>query len=278
MPMLNPDTLDEEIPRVAEILPPFPQVIARLIDELNNQASSLDTLVRLARNDPVVSANMLATANRVRRGNVQPDIYDPFVAASLIGLDQIRRIVATVGMNRFLSESKGSDFLLWHSRAVAIVAQELAMLTEVSPEKAYMAAILHDVGQLCFHILAPELFLEAYQRSAMDGRLLEHEAAAFGVNHAQVGGALARYWLLPEDFVSAIATHHDDEIVTGRLQAVVNLAESLARGLDIPPSPKNRLTHINQPAIELLGIDWRSPAMMDLFGRCRARFRQAEVR
>jgi putative nucleotidyltransferase with HDIG domain len=273
--VLTTENLRTEVPRLASTLPPFPKIVAQLLDELRDPAASMESLIRLARNDPVITSNILATANKMRRLHVQPDLHDPFVAAALIGIDQIRRIVATVGMNRFLEHDKGSSFLLAHSRAVAIVAQELAMLTGVAPEKAYIAAILHDVGQLCFHRLDADAFQEIYRQSAIDGRLLEREASTFGVDHTQIGAALAEYWLLPEDFVSTILTHHDDRIVTSKLQAAINISESLARALDIPASPKNRLTRLNQPAVDALGIVWDSPVMRDFFGRCRARFLQA---
>jgi putative nucleotidyltransferase with HDIG domain len=269
------EILGASIPEIARKLPPFPTVVARVLDELHNPAFSMDALIRIARNDPVISANILATANRVRRINVKPDLDDPFVAASMIGTNQIRRIITTTGMNRFLAADRGAAFLLLHSRAVAIAAQELAMLTQVSTEKAYVAAILHDVGQLCFHILDPEAFQDAYQQSAVDGRLLEREAGIFGANHSQVGAALAEHWALSEDFSSAILHHHEGSVATCQLQAVINLAESLVRALDIPSSPKNRLTRVNRPAMDALGIEWDNPAMMDCYGRCRARFEQA---
>lgn len=273
--MLNEANLATEVAKLAKVLPPFPQVVLQVLDLLRDEDVSLDTLVRFARNDPVITSNILATANRIRRLHFQPEIYDPFVAASLIGLNQLRRIVVEAAINKFMTSEKGADFLLQHSRAVAIVAQELAMLTGVSPEKAYVAGILHDVGQLCFHIMDPVAFQEAYRQSAADGKLLEREVATFGVDHARIGGELARQWELPDDFVSAILEHHEGDVVTSKLQAVVNVAESLTRALDIPPSPKNRLTTLNAAAVEHLGIDWASPAMRDCFGRCRARFNQA---
>lgn len=273
--MLTQENLSAEVVRLARILPPFPQVVIQLLDMLRADDSSLNALVRLARNDPVITSGILATANRLRRIHVQPDIHDPFIAASLIGVNQVRRIVVTAAMNKFATEEKGAEFLLNHSRAVAIVAQELAVLCDVSPEKAYVAGILHDIGQLCFHIMDAAAFQEVYRLSAIDGRLVEHEAATFGVDHAQIGGKLAEFWELPEDFVSAIRTHHDDSIVTSKLQAVINLAESLTRALDIPSSPKNRLSKLNAPAVAALGITWNSQEMLDCFGRCRARFRQA---
>lgn len=273
--MLTLDNLSAEVAKLAKVLPPFPLVVMQLLDMLRVDDSSLDALIRLARNDPVILSGILSTANRLRRVNGQPDIHDPFIAASLIGVSQIRRIVVVAAMNKFAAEEKGAEFLLNHSRAVAIVAQELAALCGVSPEKAYVAAILHDIGQLCFHIMDPVVFQEVYRQSAIDGRLIEREAATYGVDHAQIGGELAEHWELPEDFVSAIRTHHNDSVVTSKLQAVVNLAESLTRALDIPPSPKNRLTKMNAPAVAALEITWSSQEMLDCFGRCRARFRQA---
>lgn len=273
--MLTPANLSTEVAKLAKVLPPFPRVVMHLLDMMRDENVSLEALARHARNDPVIASSILATANHVRRINAKPDIHDTFIAASLIGVNQVRRIVVAAAMNKFVAEEKGADFLLHHSRAVAIIAQELAVMCGVSPEMAYIAAILHDMGQLCFHIMDSQKFQELYRLSTLDGRLLERETETFGMDHAVIGAALAQHWELPEEFVSAIRTHHDDSIVTSPLQAVINLAESMARALDIPPSAKNRLTKLNAPAVAALGIEWDSPAMMDCFGRCRSRFRQA---
>lgn len=270
--MLNDETLPAAIEQIAKILPPFPSIVLTLLEMLRDDDLSLAVLTRHARNDPVIASGILSAANRLRRINAQPELHDPFVAASLIGITQVQRIVITAAMNKFMAEDKGAEFLLNHSRAVAIVAQEIAMVVGVSPEKAYVAGILHDIGQLCFHVLDPKRFQSVYQKSAQDGRLIEREAAEFGLDHAAIGGALAARWKLPDEFVASIRDHHNDAAATSRLQAVINVAESLARALDIPSSPKNRVTRLNDKAIEALGIDWSSPAMLDCFGRCRARF------
>jgi len=273
--MLTPENLPAEVAKLAEVLPPFPTVVMQLLDLIRKDDVSIDTLTRLARNDPVISSGILATANRLRRINAQSDIHDPFIAASLIGVNQVRRIVITAAMNKFSAEEKGAEFLLRHSRAVAIIAQELAMMCGVSGEMAYVVAIMHDMGQLCFHIMDSQKFQNVYHQAILDGRLTEREAEAFGVDHTEIGGALATHWELPEEFVLSIRSHHSEEAVTSKLQAVIILAESLSRALDIPSSPKNRLTKLNLSAVEALGIQWDSPAMMDCFGRCRSRFAQA---
>lgn len=269
------DAAQIDIAEIAEKLPPFPVVVAQLLDELKNDTLSMESLVRITRNDPLISASILSAANRIRRMHALSDISDAYVAAQLIGLNQIQRIIVTLGMNRFLAHDTGSDFLFWHSRAVAIIAQELAMLTSVSPEKAYVAAILHDIGQLCFHILDPLAFQEAYKLSGCDGLLLQRETALFGVDHSLIGAALATHWQLPQEFALTILDHHKDNVVSGKLPAVINLAESLSRALDIPPSPKNRVAGINRSAMDLLGLEWDTPAMRDCYSRCRARYRHA---
>lgn len=271
--MLGGNILDE-VPRLAEALPPFPGVVLQLLDRLRDEETSLDALIRLARNDPVISSNILANANHVRRLRVQPDLTDPFAAASLIGLNRVRSIVVAAGMHRFLEKGKGGTFLFKHSQAVAIVAQELAFLCDVSTEMAYVAGILHDIGQLCFRIIDEQAFENAYEQSSVDGKLIEREVDNFGLDHCRMGALLAEHWELPQEFVSAILTHHDEATVTSKLQATICLAESLTRALDIPPSPKNRVTKINTAALETLGLRWDSLDMLDCFGRCHARFRK----
>jgi putative nucleotidyltransferase with HDIG domain len=272
-----PGRLDD-IEAVASGLPPFPKVIVQLLDLLRDEESSFEVLARLVRNDAVLAGNVLGMANHIRRLHMQSDLTDPFAAVSLIGINRVRRIVVSVGMNRFIGGGNGSDFFFSHSFAVAIATQELAVMCDVSPDEAYIAGILHDVGQLYFHVLDERRFLEAYQQSTVDGRLIQREAEIFGMDHCQIGAKLAQFWNLPEDVVSAIRLHHDDMIASSQLQAAVCLGETLARALDLPASSKNRVVAINSPAIELLGIQWHSPDMLDCFGRCHARFMQGAGR
>jgi putative nucleotidyltransferase with HDIG domain len=271
--MLTRASLPEAVGKLAASLPAFPAIVMRLLEMVEDEGAALDEIVRLARRDPVILAKVMATANRIRRVKALADIDNPFVAASLIGLDQLRRVVITAAMNKFADDDGGALFLREHSRAVAIVAQELALMVGVSPEGAYMLGILHDIGQLGLHVLDAGLFRTVYTRAASGGSLVDLEREAFGVDHAELGGALAEFWMLPDDYVAAIRMHHADKSAISRLQAVVNVAESLARSLDIPSSPRNRISGVNQAALQLLGIQWNSPNMGDFFGRCRSRYR-----
>ncbi len=274
--MLSQVDLSQEIPRLAAALPPFPRVVQQMLELLRDDDLSIETLARVARNDAVIAGQILSVANHVRRLRLQSDLSDPFAAASLIGLNRVRQIVVGAGMNRFVQVAAGSTpFFYAHSLAVAIVAQELAAMHDLSPEDAYIAGILHDIGQLCFHVLDREAYRVVSEQAAVDGRLVEHERAAFGYDHCLIGCLLAEHWHLPEGVLRAIATHHDDDAPENRLQAVVMIAEVLTRALDLPESPNNRVVRVNPLACELLEIDFSSPAMLDCLGRCRARYRHA---
>jgi putative nucleotidyltransferase with HDIG domain len=262
--------------RIAEIaakLPPFPSVIQQLLDLLRKEAASVDSLVRIARTDSVVSSAILSAANRLRRMRLQPDTSDMFSAASLIGTNKLRQIVISAGMNHFINEGSGQRFFYEHSLAVAIVAHELALLTEVSTDEAYIAGILHDVGQLAYYIADNEGYQNVRRQAMLGGDLLALEAEAFGLNHCQVGMLLASHWQLPQNILLAIGTHHDlSDRWQNKLHAVINLAETICRGLDLPHSPHNHVMSVNTTALEYLGLDWSSPELQDLFARSRVRF------
>ena len=77
---------------IATGLPVFPELVPKLLDCLDEEALSLEGLVRIARRDPVISGAILAAANRLRRMRLQPDLSDLLTAASIIGMSKIRQI------------------------------------------------------------------------------------------------------------------------------------------------------------------------------------------
>ena len=265
------------IPDIATRLPAFPRVVPELLDCLQSDTISVDSLVHIARQDSVIAAAILSAANGLRRLRAQPDTADLFAAASLIGTNKLKQIIVRIGLNKLLSEGSGQAFFFEHSLAVAIVSQELAQLVPgVSQDEAYIAGILHDIGQLAYFVVDAEAYRRVRHQAIGDGQLLAHEAAAFGLDHAEVGRLLTSHWQLPTSILQAIGRHHEtDGIWHSKLEAVINLAETLSRALDIPASPHNRVLSLNAAALDYLGLNWAMPEMADLIGRSRARFTYA---
>jgi putative nucleotidyltransferase with HDIG domain len=186
------------------------RVVPELLDSLQNDTLSVDNLVRIARNDSVIAAAILSGANGLRRLRAQPDTADLFAAASLIGTNKLKQIIVKLGLNKLLSEGSGQAFFYEHSLAVAIVAQELAQLVPgVSADEAYIAGILHDIGQLAYFVVDAEAHRRIRQQAIGDGKLLALEAAAFGLDHCALGVLLGSHWQLPPVILQAIQGHHD---------------------------------------------------------------------
>lgn len=265
-----------EVPVLAAKLPPFPKVVPELIACLDQEDSAIDDLVKIARNDPIISAMILCCANQLRRIRAQKDTADLFAAAALIGYNKMRELILAASLNTFLSRSSGQTFFYEHSLAVAICAREIAVLTHHQPEPAYIAGILHDVGQLCFYQVDTALYTSVRRMAIESGNLLQLEIQNFGLDHCHLGMLLANQWKLPQEILLAISSHHSDETTwQSPLQAIVNLAESMCAGLDIPHSPHNRVSRLNLSAAEYLDLTWDSEHMIDLFGRTRAQFEYA---
>ncbi len=263
---------------IATGLPVFPELVPKLLDCLDEEALSLEGLVRIARRDPVISGAILAAANRLRRMRLQPDLSDLLTAASIIGMSKIRQIILSTGLNRFFDEAGGHAWLFEHSQAVAILAQELASLVHLSPDEAYVAGILHDVGQLALYVEDGRAYTEVRRKSFDSRSLLQNEVAAFGMDHCQVGVLLGNYWSLPPGVVTAIATHHQGEAAEqGGLPAIIYLAEVLVRALDLPYSAYGHVTALNPAVISSIGLTWQSPELLDCIRRGRARFVHAHL-
>lgn len=89
-----------------------------------------------------------------------------------------------------------------------------------------VAALLHDVGRLVISRLHPgyKVYFDAASRTP-EQRLRE-EREQLGIDHALVGGVLARRWNLPQRIAIAIERHHSDE--AEGLAAMVATADMVA--------------------------------------------------
>jgi DNA-binding CsgD family transcriptional regulator/HD-like signal output (HDOD) protein len=97
------------------------------------------------------------------------------------------------------------------------------------PDELTAVALLHDIGWLVITRLHPgsSARLDPFTRDP-EQRLRE-ERERLGIDHALVGGVLARRWRLPPEFAGAIERHHSED--AEGLAALVGLADLLAHHL-----------------------------------------------
>ncbi len=195
-------------------LTPLPEVAARVLAISEDPRSSAGQLAQIVQKDPVITANVLKLVNSAYYG-YRRKISNIQQAIVVLGFDEVRNvsIAASLSQGLELSDSRlfnGREF--WtHSLAVATIASELTKRNpELNADDAFIIGLLHDIGDVIldqhFHHLFEEILDDAESQKEHLA-LVEHKR--LGVDHAEIGGVLARNWNLPVPIEKAILYHHE---------------------------------------------------------------------
>ncbi len=98
-----------------------------------------------------------------------------------------------------------------HSLAVAVTSKNIAQKARVeSPDNCFIGGLLHDVGKVIMAQYFQDMFIKIWTYMQKES-LSFHEAEQheLAVDHAMIGGHLARRWSLPEGLIEAIRWHQD---------------------------------------------------------------------
>jgi putative nucleotidyltransferase with HDIG domain len=100
-----------------------------------------------------------------------------------------------------------------HSFFAALLSEHLAKRTGYSEsEQAYIAGLLHDIGQVPqWMLVSEEKFLANAPppRTWFDNPPAERDY--FGLDHCRLGGEIATSWNLMPSFIDVLSNHHDSE-------------------------------------------------------------------
>jgi putative nucleotidyltransferase with HDIG domain len=96
-------------------------------------------------------------------------------------------------------------------------------------DQLMMSALLHDIGKLVLVHAYPGYPRQTHSEARTPEDRITAERRELGVDHALVGGVLARRWGLPRSVAQVIESHHAPD-VTGAT-AIVRLADMLAHYL-----------------------------------------------
>ena len=264
-PNVSVRTNDREAKAIRALgeLPPFSPILSKLLASLAKDDVSLVQLGDLIEKDAVVAGNILHIVNSAmyaRRSHVNSVRY----ALSLLGTEKIRNLVLGMqiaGMWNHARCPKGLSMSRFnmHSAAVAMLADSLAQQLEVEyPEGAFVAGLLHDVGELLIGMGLPQEFgLVLKHHSESKKPIPECESEILGFTHSKMSGIALEAWKLPEPICRAVRMHHDNlafahggEIPLGRIvDAADRYVESVGLStFDTPEVPPDL------PCIMQLGL------------------------
>ncbi len=226
---------DQYIDRVKD-LPPAPTVATELLGLFGDPNHDMDRIVDLIGHDQSLTVEVLRRCNSASFRGAEPAL-DMFDAITRLGFYEVYCVVAALVGARAMSCGKtsgGADAVkLWrHSVVTAVSAATLAKRLEEPEAVAFTSGLLHDIGKQVFHSVEGPAYSDLLRRTEHNGgQLAEVEKAAFGVNHAEIGGRLLSRWGLPGAVAAATTHHHDSPKTAGEhesLAAMVSLANNLA--------------------------------------------------
>jgi putative nucleotidyltransferase with HDIG domain len=198
-------TFENKFARLSN-LPLMPVMLMEAVQQINGK-QNLTTLVDTISQDPSMAIRILRIANSPFYG-MSREIGSLREAVVLLGLNRIRDMLISICFSKMLP-ARHQDFdynLFWHhSMAVAECTRQLANSTGISPDLAFTAGLLHDIGDLIIVMLFPDEFSQLIRISAKFGA--EAEQKLLGFDHMTLGGKAAQYWNLPPEIQEVIEQH-----------------------------------------------------------------------
>ena len=239
----------------------MPSSVSRILDAISNTRSNANDLGELLGLDQALAANVLQAANSAYLG-YGPSCSNLTDAVMRLGFDRIKTIVMGVAASGSLSGGLpgyrlGAGELWNHSVSTAITSQWFArVLSYPDPEDAYVAGLLHDMGKLMldqFALADYDRLFDLVQNYGLT--FFQVEQKLFGINHAQVGGMMARKWNFPHALIEAIQCHHAPHKSDAReLAAIINVANALMP-LDEASLKRLGKREIHPKSLEILNLD-----------------------
>lgn len=248
----------ELILRELETLPTLSSVAVRLLELTTDVEADSREVIRLVASDPALAARVLALCRCHERGRAS-NVTTIDRAVLLLGFDAVRSAVLAIQVfdvldqvdspagERVSGKTAFDREAYWlHSIAVAVVAESIAKCgaqnSDIHEGEAFMAGLLHDLGQLVLHVLLPESFDRVCQITETHSASLDRACKQIiGIDPHTAGKRLAERWRLPETLIEVIWLNGQPyealpQVPHRKLIALVTLADALVRARYITPS------------------------------------------
>jgi putative nucleotidyltransferase with HDIG domain len=195
----------------------FPVLIEsreRVIAAATADSARIGDLVEAVESDVALAVSVLRFANR--SGLVPGGVAGIPAAVDALKPSGVLAVAGTAPSFDFFESNGGWELkperFRVHALATQRAADQIARVTGwMERDELAVTALLHDVGRLVISQLHPgyKVYFDAITRTP-EQRLRE-EREQLGIDHALVGGVLARRWNLPQRIAVAIERHHNED-------------------------------------------------------------------
>ena len=186
---VSPRSTEDMSPEVREAveqkitaIKPIPVNYLKLMNLLRNPESNPGEITSVTVTNPVFSARILRAVNSAYF-NRPEKITSVGRAISLLGYNSVRALA--------------------HSAVVSVCSGHLGKnIFQFSEYEMGTMGLLHDIGKYFIDMLKP------VGEGSAESPLLIREEQQYGINHACLGGMIAKNWQLSESIVKGIEYHH----------------------------------------------------------------------
>jgi putative nucleotidyltransferase with HDIG domain len=243
-PLLSEEEVTECLNSFTDLRAMSP-IASKVIELTSCNDSTLESIADAIRTDPAIAVKLIRIANSAAFARPE-SVSTPLEAVRRLGLQQVRQHVTNLEIMENLSDTGTNTLdakLFWeHSLAVASASAMIAKATNaMSPDLAYTAGLLHDMGRLLLSQALEEDYPESIQFARENQLALDPiERRMFGVDHASVMDSILKKWDLSDELIAPIVHHHKG-LSTIELDcpdrvepvAIVSLADRLAHALSL---------------------------------------------
>ena len=210
----------------------------RVMTAATAETARVSDIVETVESDVALTISVLRFANRSARGGGVATIPE---ALDVLKPSGVLALAGTAPVYDFFERNGGWELRPEHFRVHALATQrgadEIARATGwTERDELSVAALLHDVGRLVISRLHPgyKPYFDAAGRTPE--QRLKDERDKLGIDHALVGGVLARRWNLPQRIAVAIERHHaDDAEGLAAMVAAADMIAHYAKGEAVSP-------------------------------------------
>ncbi|MEW8029527.1 MAG: HDOD domain-containing protein [Candidatus Thiodiazotropha sp.] len=221
-------------------LPSPPAILIELIDSCNSSDVSFKHLAETIEKDAGVSSKVITAANSpfYRQWKEISDIQRLLV---VLGIRSVRTIAINSAVQQFFNQlnkqaGRALDEIWFQSLICAQTAKALAELTTYrSPDEAYLAGLLHRLGQLALLQAFPDEYGALLEQGLAGESLVKAEIEKFDYSSPQIGSHMIESWELQSFLADAVLYQHEPAaniLDCSHLVKLVNLASQLSDSTD----------------------------------------------
>ncbi len=253
--MKNKESIYSHI-RESSLLPSLPHVLVKLIDVCDDESVPINAIAPIVAKDTSLTSRVLRLVNSAYFGFVR-SFSNLDQAVVYLGAGTIKNLAITASVQQVFKGMKNSDsFKIGHfwyqSLLCATLSKRIAQaLNYQNAEEAYLAGLLHNIGQLVLFVSFPEEYILIQQTQDCEAEKCIREEKLIGITHCEAGSWLLKKWKISPFIADAALYHHHIEEKISEGLPLVKIIYLASRISELPENETDNLNNLGKNLLNL---------------------------